>query len=374
MSETTPPLDRILMTADPIGGVWNFALELCGGLEAAGIEVILATMGAALRPEQRAELEELANVELVESSLKLEWMEDPWHDVSKAGTWLEWLEAQFAPDLIHLNGFAHGALPWTAPVVVTAHSDVLSWWRAVRREEAPTSWDDYTEAVRHGLAGADVVTAPSRAMLEALQRYRAPLAGARVIHNGRRPERYFPGAKEPFILSVGRLWDDAKNARALAAIAPELPWRVRLAGEPAGPGGERFAAQNVEMLGHCAPQRLVGLYSRAAIYAAPARYEPFGLSALEAGLSRCALVLGDIPSLREIWDDAALFVDPDDPHELRDVLRRLIEDPVARADLGARAQQRARTYTTERMVQGYLDAYATALSAAGPSPSALSPA
>ncbi len=31
----------------------------------------------------------------------------------------------------------------------------------------------------------------------------------------------------------------------------------------------------------------------------PARYEPFGLSVLEAALSGCALVLGDIPSLRE---------------------------------------------------------------------------
>ena len=374
MTETTPPLDRILMTADPIGGVWNFALELCGGLEAAGIEVILATMGAALRPEQRAELEERPNVELVESTLKLEWMADPWHDVAKAGTWLEWLEAQFAPDLIHLNGFAHGALPWTAPVLITAHSDVRSWWRAVRREEAPPGWDDYTDAVRHGLAGADVVAAPSVAMLEALQDYRVPLANARVIYNGRRAERYFPGAKEPFILSVGRLWDEAKNARTLARIAPELPWRVRFAGDPTGPGGERFVAQNVETLGHCPPQRLAGLYSRAAIYAAPARYEPFGLSALEAGLSRCALVLGDIPSLREIWADVALFVNPDDPHELRDALRRLIEDPVARAELGARAQQRGRTYATSRMVQEYLAAYATALTSAGPSAEAVSTA
>ena len=53
---------------------------------------------------------------------------------------------------------------------------------------------------------------------------------------------------------------------------------------------------------------------RAAIYALPARYEPFGLSILEAALSGCALVIGDIPSLREIWADAALFV-PSDGHD-----------------------------------------------------------
>ncbi len=39
-------------------------------------------------------------------------------------------------------------------------------------------------------------------------------------------------------------------------------------------------------------------------------YEPFGLSVLEAALSGCALVLGDIPSLRENWDGAADFAEP----------------------------------------------------------------
>ena len=38
-------------------------------------------------------------------------------------------------------------------------------------------------------------------------------------------------------------------------------------------------------------------FARAGIYALPAVYEPFGLSVLEAALSGCALVLGDIPSL-----------------------------------------------------------------------------
>jgi glycogen synthase len=53
-------------------------------------------------------------------------------------------------------------------------------------------------------------------------------------------------------------------------------------------------------------------YARASIYALPARYEPFGLSALEAALSGCALILGDIPSLREVWLEAAPYVSPDD--------------------------------------------------------------
>ena len=78
-----------------------------------------------------------------------------------------------------------------------------------------------------------------------------------------------------------------------------------------------------------------------AIYALPARYEPFGLSALEAGLCGCALVLGDIPSLREVWGDAAVFVDPHDAQALAKALNCLIDHPEQRFEFG-RARPGAR--------------------------------
>ncbi|HEY0779002.1 MAG TPA: glycosyltransferase, partial [Gemmatirosa sp.] len=99
---------------------------------------------------------------------------------------------------------------------------------------------------------------------------------------------------------------------------------------------------------------------RAAVYALPARYEPFGLSALEAGLAGCALVLGDIPSLREVWGDAATYVAPDDAAALADALRTLAADDAHRTALGIRARTRALTYTPARMADGYLAAYAAA--------------
>src|SRR5690242_7330029 len=133
--------ERILMTTDTVGGVWSYSLELCRALGRHGIEVVLATMGAPLRQGQRIEAAGIENIQVMESRYKLEWMENPWRDVDAAGTWLELLEAQFAPDLVHLNGYAHAALPWSAPVVVVAHSDVLTWWQAVRGGRAPAEWD-----------------------------------------------------------------------------------------------------------------------------------------------------------------------------------------------------------------------------------------
>jgi glycosyltransferase involved in cell wall biosynthesis len=101
--------------------------------------------------------------------------------------------------------------------------------------------------------------------------------------------------------------------------------------------------------------------SRAAILVLPARYEPFGLSALEAGLSGCALVLGDIPSLREIWHEAAIFVDPDDTLGFTNALNSLVEDARRRKDFGRRARARALTFSPHQMANEYLTAYSSCL-------------
>jgi glycosyltransferase involved in cell wall biosynthesis len=348
------------MTTDTIGGVWTYSLELSRALASHGTDVILATMGAPLRQGQRIEAAGVPNVQLMESRYQLEWMEDPWSDVEAAGTWLEMLEAQFAPDLIHLNGYAHAALPWSAPVVVVAHSDVVTWWEAVHGETPPASWNRYREVVRRGLNAADRVVVPTHSMLREMQRHYGPLANACVVHNARGAGRFSAREKEAFILCAGRLWDKAKNVRVLADIAADLGWSVKVAGEAVAPKGRKVELRNVELLGQRGPGEMSDLFARASVYALPARYEPFGLTVLEAALAGCALVLGDIPTLRELWSDAAEFVPPDDRDALQHALSRIITQPERRAELAQRASQRAARFTIESMVRGYLAAYADA--------------
>ncbi len=91
---------RVLMTADNLGGVWTYALELARALGAYGVQVALATMGSPLKPGQIEEARQLRNLEVFEKPLKLEWMEEPWEDVESAGAWLLELERQFAPDIV----------------------------------------------------------------------------------------------------------------------------------------------------------------------------------------------------------------------------------------------------------------------------------
>ena len=174
---------------------------------------------------------------------------------------------------------------------------------------------------------------------------------------------FSPADKQPFILAVGRLWDEAKNIVMLDKVAPSLSWPIYVAGEERHPVRGRVHYQSVKPLGRLSPPTLASWLSQAAIYALPARYEPFGLSVLEAGLAGCALVLGDIPSLREIWDGAALFIPPEDADTLGRTLQTLSQDRSQLAWLATRARTRALQYTPERMLTGYLAAYEELLQA-----------
>jgi glycosyltransferase involved in cell wall biosynthesis len=353
----------ILMTADAVGGVWTYALDLARALPQH--RWVLATMGPTPSDDQLQEVELLsaqADITLRSSTCALEWQPDPWREVDEAGGWLLDLEDEFAPDLIHLNGYTHGALPFRAPKLVVAHSCVPSWWRAVHSEEAPGEWDEYRDRVRSGLRAADFVAAPTQAMLREAEHLYGPLPqpprSRQVLANGRTLDFEPPAPpKEPFVFAAGRLWDGAKNIALLEQAAPMLHWPVRVA------GGEGQSGPNIEFLGRLKSEEVLDLMRRAGIYALPARYEPFGLSALEAALAGCALVLGDIPTLREVWGDAALFVAPDNADALARTLNDLAGDGAWRDEMAQRAVRRAQRFSIEQFGRGYERVYEQILQA-----------
>ncbi len=360
---------RVLMTTDAVGGVWQYSLELARGLCRRGMEVGLAVVGPSPTAEQRVDARSVNGLRLWERSGRLEWMEDPWEDLERTGEWLRTLEAVFRPDLIHLNGYVHAGVEWGAPVLVVAHSCVYSWWKAVKGESPPREWDRYRRAVARGLESAGGVVAPSRSMAEELREHYGVSVPVRVIPNGRSAgEHAGCEHKENMVLAVGRLWDAAKNISALDRVASRISWPVYVAGEWASPEGTRMTTSRVKLLGRLGANELSAWMRRSAIYALPARYEPFGLSILEAALSGCALVLGDIASLRENWDGAALFVDPRRDDQIHAGLERVIRDPELRRGLGAAARHRARRFTPEQMIVEYVSAYRELCSRGEPRP------
>ncbi len=367
LSHIAPQPSRVLMTTDAVSGIWNYSLELARALRPRGIEICLACLGPSPTPRQRTEAAAVGNIEFHEHPFALEWMPEPWADLARAGEWLLGLEEAFEPNVIHLNHYCHASLPWSAPVLLAAHGDRVSWWSAVHGGDAPAEWSRYRMEVAAGIRSADLVVASTRANLDALcvlgalpsadERNKASHALPCVIPHARSNALFPARAKRDFILAAGRAWDAAKNMATLEAAAAGLPWPVFMAGSTEDPLGNAVEFKHIDCLGPLVSADLANWMGLASIFVLPSRYEPSGLAAIEAALAGCALVLSDIPSLRETWCDTALFFSPDDPKSLAAALRRLIKDTSFRNQLGAQARRRALERTPEMMAGSYLECY-----------------
>lgn len=352
---------HVLMATDAVGGVFNYTVTLAGALRALGLDVSIVVLGPAASSDQLAELEALQPSALRQLPVKLEWMEDPWGDLARAEAELLQIERELKPDVVHAGSYFLGRVGFHAPVVLVAHSCVYSWWHSVLGGEPPAHWERYRRMVSEGLTGADAVVAPSHTMLAQMATLYGTLPSRSLtILNGAALDQR-TAHKESFVLAAGRMWDPAKNLEALIQVAELLPRPVLIAGDlPSPPAAGRFEhspVRNARLLGRLPAGELARLRRRAPVFAAPARYEPFGLSILEAAGDGCALVLGDIPSLRELWDGRAEFTAPEDHDALHQALEMLLGRPERAARLGHEARLRAQQLTPSVMAEAYAGLY-----------------
>lgn len=353
---------RILMTTDTIGGVWTYTQSLTTELLVRGCAVTLVSFGRSPSQEQIGWGASLAQrfedaFLFVSSDTPLEWMQENDRAFADAEPLLLDTAEQFGADLLLSSQYCFGALNCALPRVVVAHSDVLSWAHSCRQFPLPESpWlARYCSLVRSGLARADAVVAPTRWMLNALADEFALPRIARVIPNGQTIAA--PIASEPRLLqavTAGRLWDEAKNLSMLALVRSPLPLLV--AGEQSHETSmPDCPLTSARMLGRLDHDELIRLFSASAVYICPSLYEPFGLAPLEAALCGCAVLANDIPSLREVWGDCALFFQ--DADSLSALLAKLTADRGFLRQAQSRSLQRAQRFSAGAMAASYLDLF-----------------
>lgn len=343
---------HILLTADTVGGVWHYAVDLAAGLCARDAAVTLVTLGP--RPsEAQRQAAAIARVALVETDLPLDWLSDDRTAVQRAAVGIADLAATLRVDLVQLNGSAMaGEARFPAPVVVAHHSCLPTWWRTVRREPLPHHLAWHAELTGRHLVAADRVVVPSAAF-GALVRatYKLPF-DATVVHNGRSRAPVSSAAPLDALVVAGRLWDEGKNVATVDAAAASLTVPVLAAGPLTSPNGAHRHYEHLQALGALAPDDIRALFARRPVFTSLAVYEPFGLAALEAAQAGCALILADTPVFRELWDGAALFVPAFDVEALAEAARAVLADPERRAAFGTAASCRANTFSADAMVDG----------------------
>lgn len=358
---------RVLITTDVVGGVWQFTHELAKGLLKEGSPVALVSLGGDPTPEQRQQCAQLTsdyrsdNFLYQSASVPLEWMrqnERAYHD---AAPLLLRVAKEFGVDVLHANQFCFGALPLEIPKIITAHSDVLSWAEACRHEPLENSpWlRQYCRLVAEGLDGAAAVIAPTQWMLTALRRNFVVRNPCAVVANGRTLPSANQANRQLRAITAGRLWDEAKDIRILSQVRSPCPLYV--AGD-AEHEGSRAAVHlaSVTLLGRLSEDELLQFFRASAIYICTSRYEPFGLAPLEAALCGCAVLARDIPSLREVWQDGAVYFP--DARTLSALLDQLVKDAGSLEVAQHRSRQRAEFFTAERMAAAYRKQFVCAIS------------
>ena len=361
-SKQPPTALRVLMTADAVGGVWQYVLDAAEGMQAHGVETILAVLGPAPSEDQMNNAK-AAGIEVIGTGLPLDWTAASPVEVKEAGGAIARLAADIKPDIVHLNSPALLAdAEFACPVVAVCHSCVATWWEAVRGGTLPEEFAWRMELVRQGYHAANKLLAPTAAFADATARVYDLALAPTVVRNGRRSFRKGePKRCEIFAFTAGRLWDEGKNFAAIDRAASRLSIPVLAAGPLEGPNGTQIAAHHAIALGRLSDDEVAGYLRARPIFVSAAKYEPFGLAVLEAAQAGCALVLSDIPTFRELWDGVALFVDPDDDGAVARSIGRLAADEAVRHAMGEAAKGRAAAYSLEAMSTDILSAYRSLL-------------
>ena len=359
---------HVLITSDTLNGNWTYTRELVSGLIGRGLRVTLVSFGEIPLPENTAWMERLHGLTYHPTAFRLDWMQEGQQHFDDSSAYLFALVEETRPDVFHSNHLCYGALPIAIPRVVVAHGDLVTWWKAVHgREPKDSAWLRwYRQTIARGVAEASAVVAPSEWMLHTIRSSYSACAREMVIHHGRNPIMFNPYVtKEDSVLAVGRLLDPARQVNLLTQQTHPVP--VCIVGDDSvdpvrapvraevkfsdGETGISFKGTQSE-----AEMRL--LYSRAALYAGTYRYDPSGMAVLEAALSRCALILNDIPSLREIWGPAAVYFRTNESESLAEAVRTLSADVNLRRNFANRAFQRAREcFNAHRMTDNYIQLY-----------------
>ena len=302
----------------------------------------------------------MPDLRLVETGLPLDWLAEDSGAADFAAQGISELARRHKADLVHLNTPSLAVANYAQPVVSVVHSCLASWWAAVRNGPLPEDFRWRTQVMARGIIASEALVCPSGALAREVER----IYGRRpsVVHNGRAAAEA-PGcdARAHLAVTAGRLWDEGKDIATLDAAAglTELP--ILAVGPTTGPNGSWIELRRLQGIDERAAPEVRSLLASKPIFVTSALYEPFGLAVLEAAQAGCALVLSDIPTFRELWDEAAVFVPVRDAEGFGQALSQLAAAPERRALLGAAARERSQRYTIEAMAAQMLQIYAAAI-------------
>lgn len=108
---------------------------------------------------------------------------------------------------------------------------------------------------------------------------------------------------------------------------------------------------HIRYLGYLSESELAHIYNLAMIFVYPSLYEGFGLPPLEAMACGTAVVVSKVASMPEVCADAALYIDPLSPQEIKEKILLLANDETLREYLCEKGKKQAALFSWEKAAQ-----------------------
>jgi len=136
------------------------------------------------------------------------------------------------------------------------------------------------------------------------------------------------------------------------------PWKESLL------EAQKLASQNplVRSIGYINTDELAAIYQMSRALVFPSYYEGFGLPVVEAFASGCPVVTTKRGSLAEIAGEAALFVDPDDIHDIANAIKKLLSESQLRNTLIVWGKRQLKNFSWEKTCSETIKVYKSILS------------
>lgn len=114
------------------------------------------------------------------------------------------------------------------------------------------------------------------------------------------------------------------------------------------PDLQKLIGENVHLPGYIPDEKLQTMYQNALLSVYPSLYEGFGLPPLESMTYGCPVINSDIPALREVSQDAALYVDPYNVDDITQKIEQLLVDEPLRKELQEKGLLQIKKYSWDK--------------------------
>lgn len=274
---------------------------------------------------------------------------------------VEWLTGRL--DVFHATNFVLPPLR-RARGVVTVHD--LAFLHLTATVSSASA--RYRALVPRSLARASVVVTPSQAVAGQVREAYDPKVPVVTVPHGVAPPWFTArppspslrarlGLPQEYLLFVGTLEPrkDVRTLLAAHALLPEAPPLVLVG--PSG-WGEQVDVRGAVTPGYLEQDDLRAVVAGASALVLPSRDEGFGLPLLEALAAGTPVVASDLPVLREVGGEQAVYAEVGNPEAFSAALAGALQDP---GDAVAR-RAHAAPFTWAASADGHRRAYTLALS------------